>query len=905
MRKLLLYITFLLFIFDTNAQKFSGGEIYYEQLSYRKYKITAQVYRVCSDSSLNSLNGFVISDSFKTSMNFKRVSIARINDTCGNPCNIQNQSSNPGFEKHIFIDTVDFNKAPFNKYVKAGNCFVNFAIQQYMRDASSNIKSSGSNLFYIESKVNICFKTTKNKSPEFAFEPKFYACCNQPFIYNMGIIDSSDVDSLALELAPVLSDYATPVQYNGNFNSQIPMTPYCPPNPGNITCRALPSAKPPRGFYFDKETGDFNFTPTNCYETGIIKVLVSEYRKDSTNKFILLGQVSREMQVKVKICSDNNPPYFTGNNKYSVCENNQICFTIGTKDEPFLPYQTILDTVKVDWNHGIPGATCNVVDPTAREKEMQFCWKTPITQTRTFNRFGVVAYDKQCNIGMSSRGYIITKKPIAKTVRTFKTDKCHQLKYQISPIDSINTPLKNYAYMVTIASVNSPTTTLFFSSKNIDSFNAPYSGKYLIKTQTNNLNFNCPVNTIDTVELYAAKAIVVNSKDTLVCQGDSVRLSPYNADFSQFRFKWYDSDRGNAVADTQSTYMCKQTGFTKTIRYEIRGGLSCVYSDSFKLISRGAFTLTPNSHNLNLCMGVDDTLSVSNIIGQAPFTYEWTINGQLKSISNQLALRLYNDAFVKVRVSDAYNCPAEDTINIKSIPLPKIQMTDTTGCLNDTITISSRLSQYYPNLDYKWYLDKQLSSITGSDFRWVVKGNQTLELKLGSTNACKTQKMITCNFLPLPVVSILGDTIFNKAHYIVLRSDKDFVKYRWSDGRTTKDNGFWAYTLGAPGKYNIRLEVTDSNGCKSVETHGFRTNGLTGIDKAALSNIVIHPNPFTESISIESKEDGTYSILNTEGKIVAEGLLTEGKQSIQLKHLSAGIYYLQINGQKYPIIKSN
>ncbi len=904
MRKLLLFI-FLFQVSGLWAQKFAGGEIYYKLISNNKYKVTAQVYRVCTDSSLNSLNGFVQSDSFKISMSFKRISITRINDTCGNPCNIQNKSSNPGYEKHVFIDTVDFNKAPFNQFVKAGNCYIRFAIQQYKRDSSSNINSTGNNLFYMEAMVNICLNVSKNASPEFAFEPKFLACCNQPFIYNMGIIDSSDVDSLAFELAPALSDYGTPVSYNGSYNAQIPMTPYCPPNPGVINCRALPSAKPPRGFYFDKETGDFSFTPTNCDEIGVIKVLVSEYRKDSSNKFVLLGKVSREMQVKIKSCTNNNPPYFTGTNKYTVCENNQICFTIGTKDEPFLPYQTKPDTVTVNWNYGIPGAICIVKDPSAREKDMQFCWKTPNSQSVTYNRFGVVAYDKLCNIGMSSRGYIITKKPSAKTIRTFKTDKCNQLKYQIAPIDSVNTPLKSYAYIVTIASVNNPNSNLFYSSKNNDSFNAPYSGKYLIKTQANNLNFNCPVINIDTIELFAAKAIVVNSKDTLVCQGDSVRLSPYNADFSQFRFKWYDSELGNTVADTQSTYMSKQHGLTKTIRYEIRGGLSCVYIDSVKLISRGAFSIQPNGKNLTLCSGVTDTLIASNFKGTAPFALAWTIDGQLATNNDTFGIKLYKDAHIKLTVSDQSGCTAEDTVYAHVIPLPKIGFTDTSLCYNDTAIINSRVNIKDPNFRYKWLLDNVIQQQTVDSFRIVVKGNHNLSLTVKASGDCSVSKTMQVYYHPLPNFTIIGDTVFNKANYIVLSASKVFNAYKWSNGTNTKDNGFWAYTLGAPGAYSQALEVTDSNGCKSVETHWFRTNGLTGIDKAALSNIVIHPNPFTESISIESKEDGTYSILNTEGKIVAEGLLTEGKQSIQLKHLSAGIYYLQINGQKYPIIKSN
>ncbi len=892
MKKLLL--SFCLFqLSGLWAQKFAGGEIYYEQLSSKKYKVTAQVYRVCSDSSLNSLNGFVISDSFKTSMNFKRVSIARINDTCGNPCNVQNKSSNPGFEKHVYVDTVDFNKAPFNKYVKAGNCFVNFAIQQYKRDSSSNIKSSGNNLFYIESKVNICFNITKNKSPEFAFEPKFLTCCNQPFIYNMGIIDSSDVDSLALELAPVFSDYATPVSYNGSYTAQIPMTPYCPPNPGIINCRALPNAKPPRGFYFDKETGDINFTPTNCYEIGVIRVMVSEYRKDSTNKFILLGQVSREMQVKVKICSDNNPPYFTGNNKYSVCENSQICLTIATKDDPYLPTQTKPDTISVLWNQGISGATCKVKDPSAREKEMEFCWKTPYSQAPTYNRFAVIAYDKMCNIGMSSKGYFISKKPLAKTERVYTIDQCSQLKYQIKPIDSINTPLNKYSYITTIAAADNPTKTLFTSYKNIDSFKAPYRGKYLIKTQTNNLNFNCPSNTIDTIELFTAKAVVVSTKDTLVCQGDSLFLSPYNDNFSQYRFKWYDSDFGKAVADTQAIYACKQNGLTKKIRYEITLNKGCVYQDSFTMTSRGAFSIQPNGKNHTLCSGVIDTLIASNFKGTAPFNLEWTVDGQLTSGNDTFSIRLYKDATIKLRVSDITGCAAEDTIRIHVIPLPKIGLSDTTLCYNDTAIIKSQLSIKDPNFSYEWLVDNVLSQQKTDSLRLIVKGNHTLQFTVKSSGACRNTKMAIVTFKPLPVVQIVGDTVFNKAHLIVLSASKDYSSYRWSNNATGKTNTFWAYSLGNPGVYSIKLEVTDSNGCKSTETHWFRTNGLTGIDNHVGNLWHIYPNPGSGQFTVEALEDIAMEVYSSDGRLVKKLNLNFGLNQVDLSELSTGYYHLR------------
>ena len=148
------------------------------------------------------------------------------------------------------------------------------------------------------------------------------------------------------------------------------MTPFCPPVPGTVNCRPLPNAKPPRGWYFDKETGDIVFTPTKCDEVGVVVIQVNEWRRDSaTRKWLRIGYTKRDMQLIVKKCPDNNPPYFGINNKYAVCEGNKICFSILAKDDPFLPNQIVPDTIQLTWNFGIPGASFTIVDPKAREKE--------------------------------------------------------------------------------------------------------------------------------------------------------------------------------------------------------------------------------------------------------------------------------------------------------------------------------------------------------------------------------------------------------------------------------------------------------------------------------------------------------------------------------------------------------
>src|SRR5687768_1140203 len=104
MIKKLLLFTLLIFCFikKSDAQGIGGGEIYYEQLGPKKYKVTAHIYRMCEFSPLNFISAYVIgkpvgSPSIQIFFNMTRVSIKKINDTCGNPCKVQNVASTPGY----------------------------------------------------------------------------------------------------------------------------------------------------------------------------------------------------------------------------------------------------------------------------------------------------------------------------------------------------------------------------------------------------------------------------------------------------------------------------------------------------------------------------------------------------------------------------------------------------------------------------------------------------------------------------------------------------------------------------------------------------------------------------------------------------------------------------------------
>jgi hypothetical protein len=61
----------------------------------------------------------------------------------------------------------------------------------------------------------------------------------------------------------------------------------------------------------------------------------------------------------------------------------------------------------------------------------------------------------------------------------------------------------------------------------------------------------------------------------------------------------------------------------------------------------------------------------------------------------------------------------------------------------------------------------------------------------------------------------------------------------------------------------------------------------------------IYPNPFQKSITVNSLEDDVFIIKSLDGKIINKQSVSKGSNKIVLKHLSKGIYFGELEKQKY------
>jgi len=583
MKKILFLLIWLFSFLNVQATHMMGADVSYKCLGNGKYKITAKVYRDCrgvpmgivSFGAYAGTNGGNGCGSYTLS-GLSRVKITDITSRCStasSPCSPSNSTTgNQGTEEHTFEATVDFNASPLNNFInKSTCCEVTFYVNENARNGAITTGSSSQN-FFSTCMINICnlkkMKNNCNNSPQLSNPPFAILCCNQPWFFNNGAIDTLDYDSISYRLANGLQGIPNnSITYSSPFSSQWPMTPYCVP-PTTIKCTPNPRTNPPRGFYFDTANGDVIVTPTKCDEVPVLCIEQTEWRKDTAGVYRVIGKTRRDMQLWVKDdCGYNKSPVINGPFSYKVCEGEKICFKVKITDETFTPNQTIPDTVLGKWNAGIPGATFKVVDPKAREKEYEFCWTPSVGMASDVSySFTVTATDQHCSPPANSiRSFKVKVNPKPTSKRRYTQLKCGRFAMESYNIYAAN----SYSWSVrdTLAKE------LFYSTKKTDTMNYYYGGKYIIVHKLISSS-SCVTIYSDTVILTQPPKVILAKADSFACYGATFTLkAKVIAGKPTLKYKWNNGD-------TLDYTTVKDFKKDSTLMLEVTDGDGCKFRDT-------------------------------------------------------------------------------------------------------------------------------------------------------------------------------------------------------------------------------------------------------------------------------------------------------------------------------------
>ncbi len=472
-----------------------GGSITYACLGNNTYKVTTKVNRACSGPGIDSFRMMVFNDLVSVPMSASRVSIKDISGTCSKitpPCN-PNQTSGEGTEEHIYEATVDFNSSKFETFLlnKAGHCEVHFSFETSERDTAINTVSHGP--FFIDAMLNLCLLENNacNSSPrERGFSP------SNPVLYwyydyRGRMEDSIDGDLLEFIMDTPQTAFDSVAQYNSGYSVKYPVTPFC----GSLGKKDCPCSNPGPGYgiCFNSSTGAFSYTPVLPQEKAVIVFRINEYRNlNGTVK--LIGYTRKELVLLTRESKDNNPPGIAGIRSSSVCEGNSVYLQITTSDDRFLPKQVQADTVRLDWDKSLPGATFSIVDSSAREKEAVFTWIPEIGKARAEPyRFSVRVTDDFCPFP------IVNVKEYSIIVRQRATDdrkytKLYRGKLAFETLitsDTVNFDKNKYLFEYVLWDTTGSGIPLYKSSLIRDTFKFNYPGTYYMDHAINNSTVNC------------------------------------------------------------------------------------------------------------------------------------------------------------------------------------------------------------------------------------------------------------------------------------------------------------------------------------------------------------------------------------------------------------------------------
>ena len=106
------------------------------------------------------------------------------------------------------------------------------------------------------------------------------------------------------------------------------------------------------------------------------------------------------------------------------------------------------------------------------------------------------------------------------------------------------------------------------------------------------------------------------------------------------------------------------------------------------------------------------------------------------------------------------------------------------------------------------------------------------------------------------------------------------------------------YTVSIPAN-----SVNTGNFGNNDESWVFTTGTWTEVNKTKIQDIEVFPNPADDIIKIISQKEGAYRICSLTGKEVASGIISKSNNTIYVKDLAPGIYFLQIEVEKISIEK--
>jgi gliding motility-associated-like protein len=312
----------------------------------------------------------------------------------------------------------------------------------------------------------------------------------------------------------------------------------------------------------------------------------------------------------------------------------------------------------------------------------------------------------------------------------------------------------------------------FWSDASINQyFTSGNSGIHWVKVFDSNTHCHY----YDTITFVYFPTIDLNlEKNIVICDGDSVLVS---APPGLASYHWSNNTFSESIwlsqAGTYSLTVTDQYSCTASSEINVGLGESPIINlgEDFSICTNEAVVLSANAQGDNL-------------------TYLWNDN------STEETLTITSSGTYWVKVSALTGCDAIDTIKVDIFPQPVLDLgNDIEFCYGETYLIE--VDSTYAT--YQWSNNLTTSTIS-------VNSTQTLFLTVTDSNNCTATGKINVIEHDLIEPFIGYDTTFCEGNTYILKTDREYFKYKWQNGSNAS-----SFTVTQAGNY--ALTVYDEIGC--------------------------------------------------------------------------------------------
>jgi gliding motility-associated-like protein len=644
------------------------------------------------------------------------------------------------------------------------------------------------------------FNFPTNSSPTFATIPVSQFCINNQFYYSQ-LANDIDGDSLVFSLAISETALNTSVTYA----------------PGYTYLTPLASSTP---FTIDSQTGTISFTPS-VLQVGVMAVVVEEFRNG-----VKIGQIKRDMQMKIEstcigttpiftdpVDPNGNPaPYYTAN-----CGDTSVYIVL---DQPIQCGSVVPTDIRVFTPQGQPNPVMSATPVNCINGQSDSILVTffyPLTAGTTY-AYTKVGFDNntflsECGVQMpefDSIAFNVIDPGIFNTETLNTSCTFDQITVTFDYEIACNTLSGNGSefYLVDANGINYPVTGISgcpggnsYSSTltfNFGTFISPATPVTLMvqtgsdaNTFTNRCNTYIPNgNTLATLNVLN-NLIIDLGANQVVCDVDPIPV--LNAGISNATYTWYLN--GVLLPDQTQTINATQNG---TYTVLVSATPVCSGTDSVTVTINTSPTVTLGN-DIALC-STDPIPSLD--AGNAGATYQWFLNGNAITGATSQIYQPTTAGTYSVTVNTGGSCSGQDAVDIIISPNLIVAIgNDQTICSNDPYPV---LDAGIPNATYEWFLGGSSLGVTTQTINTTVAG--TYSVVVTTVSGCTGTDDAILTVIQAPVVSLGADTTVCYNEVVVLDAGNSGATYQWYLGGTAISGATQqTYAANQTGNYSVQV----------------------------------------------------------------------------------------------------